>query len=476
MKNVKVAKWIVLSMLLMIQVGSCLSKSRTMHESKLLSDTSQKFIKKLSKKGKKMKLKDQVFWYKNVKDATSLSHDLHVDVAVVGAGMAGLTTAQAFAQRGKKVVVLEKNLAGSGATGKSAGFVTPNAELSFVDFAKRHGFDGAEKIWNMINGGVEHIRSNIKKNKFDCDYQEQDTLVVATRKSDLKKLKQESRDLEKLQLKQKFYDEKSVKTVIGSDKFFGGVEYKNTFGINAFEYSQELKKHLQNLGVQVFEHTPVQKIDGHQVITPHGTVGADHIIVCVDRFLPELKMLQQDVYHAQTFVLASKPLTDKQVKQLFPDKPMMAWDTELIYNYFRLTGDNRLILGGGNLISTYLNERHGYQGIVKKLTRYMNKKFPGLDIEFEYLWPGLIGISKDIGPIAGRDKDQSHIYYITAATGLAIAAGLGQYSAEHILDGKTDLDEYFSPYRKFAIGGILQSLIGSRLSFALSNVLTGNIV
>jgi gamma-glutamylputrescine oxidase len=85
------------------------------------------------------------------------------------------------------------------------------------------------------------------------------------------------------------------------------------------------------------------------------------------------------------------------------------------------------------------------------------------------MWPGLIGLSKDIAPLAGRDKDKPYLYYISAAAGLPIAAALGRYSAENLIDNKTDLDEYFSPYRSFMIGGITQKILGDGLTFALCN-------
>jgi glycine/D-amino acid oxidase-like deaminating enzyme len=95
-----------------------------------------------------------------------------------------------------------------------------------------------------------------------------------------------------------------------------------------------------------------------------------------------------------------------------------------------------------------------------------------LELQFEQFWPGLIGLSKDIAPIAGRDKKYPSIYYIAAAAGLPIAAALGNYCADHIVDNRDDLKDYFSPYRKFPIGGFMQRIIGTKLSFALSNLIT----
>ena len=177
------------------------------------------------------------------------------------------------------------------------------------------------------------------------------------------------------------------------------------------------------------------------------------------------------MYHAQTFLMVSQVLAPEQLKTIFPENNYMVWDTEFIYNYFRVTGQGRLLLGGGSIFTTYdKKESFHNQYMYNKLTHYFLRQFPSLSIQFEQYWPGLIGLSKDIGPIAGADKDRPSIYYISAAAGLPIAAGMGSYAAEHIVQGRTDLDLHLSPYRNYFIGNGLQTILGTKLSFALSNL------
>lgn len=416
---------------------------------------------------------DQVYWYHQSLPVAQSIGDKAVEVAVIGGGMAGLSAAHAFAQRGKKVMILEQFYCGSGASGKSSGFITPNAELSLTDYQRHYNLEAAKKIWDFIGKGCEDIRSIIKKHNLSCDYRPQDTLVVANTKSALKELKQEHENLIKYGYQSVYYDAQELPNHINSKSYFGGVGYQNTFGINPFLYCQEMKRILQQQGVLIQEETPVIAIDDHRITTVHGTITADSIVVCVDRFLPNLELLKKKVYHAQTFLMISQKLNPEQISSLFPRDTLMVWDTDLIYTYFRLTGDNRLLLGGGTLLSTYAtHEYHDYARMTHKLKRYIATKFPSLQINFVQQWPGLIGISKDMAPIAGRDKDKKHIYYIAAATGLPIAWGLGHYAAQHMIDGDNSLDEYFSPYRSFAIGDGIQTVLGAPLSFALSNGIT----
>lgn len=414
---------------------------------------------------------DQSFWYLQRDAVQPLRKDAKTEVVVIGGGMAGLSAAQSFAAAGKQVMLLEQYYCGAGASGKSSGFITPNAELSLHDFDRRYGKDVAKKVWDMITGGVEKIRNNILTYQLDCDYQPQDTIVVASDHKSLQTLKDENKDLEQLGYKSAYYDENTIKKYVGSSGYFGGVRYEDTFGIDGYKYCQGMKRVLQQHGVALFEETPVIEVNDKEVKTAHGTVTADHIIVCVDKFLPELGLLAKQIYHAQTFLMVSQVLPAEVIKSIFPENNYMVWDTEFIYNYFRITGQGRLLLGGGSVFNTFdTNESYHNQYMYRKLTKYFAKKFPTLSIQFEQYWPGLIGLSKDIGPIAGADKERKSIYYISAAAGLPIAVGMGIYCVEHILNDRTDLDFCLSPYRSFFIGNGLQTILGKKISFALSNL------
>lgn len=416
---------------------------------------------------------DQTFWYLDRPNKIPrLENNLETDVVIIGAGMAGLTAAQAFIQKNKRVVVLEAFFCGAGASGKSSGFITPNSELSLSKFIELYGQEGGSVIWKVIESGVEHIRTTIHRFNIDCDYTAEDSLLVANSQRAIKELQEEDKNLIMLFKKSHFIEKDNLSTLIGSTHYHGGVLYKNTFGISAYKYCQALKNVLTAQGVQIFEETPVLQFGNHLAHTLNGTVKAQHIIVCADRFTPHFNKLNKEIYHAQNFLLISQPLHKEEIRYIFPDKRLMVWDTELIYNYFRMSG-NRLLLGGGSLLNLYnRSEQHNNRRIFLKLSHYFKRQFPHLDIQFEQFWPGMIGISKDIAPLMGYDKHDSSVYYIAAAAGLPIAAALANYCADAIVDKRDDLKDYFSPYRKYAVPTWAQSILGTKLSFALSNFLS----
>lgn len=415
---------------------------------------------------------DQVFWYVNTKNNLPLAKDITTDVVIIGGGMAGLTAAQAFNARGLQVVLVEKNFCGAGASGKSSGFITPNSELSLYDITNLYGQEDALSLWNFAEGGVQLIKNNIITYNLECDYQAQDVLVVAnSQKAYNKLLKPEYHTLHKLGYHSEYFSEEQITSVIGSASFKGAITYHDSFGIQAYKYCAGMKDVLQQQGVQIFEDTPVQKIEDKRVITSAGnSITANYIIVCVDHFLPCLDKLINEVYHVQTFLALSQSLSKEQIYQIFPEKRYMVWDTDLIYHYFRITGDNRLMFGGASLWYTYANQEvHNSAYMIKLFKKYCREKF-SLEIDFRYMWPGLIGVSKDLMPIAGIDQNNPSLYYISGAAGLPWAAALGHHSATALLDNNTTFDKYFSPYRSFKIGPFLTRLLGKKLSFAVSHV------
>jgi len=413
-----------------------------------------------------------VYWYnlKDPKQSKNFLGELKADIVVVGGGMAGLSCAQAFYEAGRQVTIIEKDFCGAGASGKTSGFITPDSEIELGSLLDTYGPEKAKRIWEFVISGVNSIRKNIERYHIECDYQKQDSLFIANSASGFKHVKKEHGARVQLGYASTLFDNNIIKGVIGSENYMGGVRYSDTFGINSFLYCQAMKNVLCKNGVVIYEQSTVERIAGHEVHTADGCITADHIIVCADRFIPDLGGLKKEIYHVQTFLGITKPLSPDQVQKIFPNDPMLVWDTDLVYNYFRLTGDNRLLIGGGDLFYTYAhNTTKNTARFGRRLKKYIERKFPNIDIEMEFLWPGMLGVSKDLLPIIGLGEDSDCVFYVGAATGLPWAAALGGYAADHLLNGRNEFDEDFSPLRHFVIGPRMQSLLSTPVTYALSH-------
>jgi gamma-glutamylputrescine oxidase len=413
-----------------------------------------------------------VYWYgQGTPRLEPLRHRVRSDVAVVGGGVAGLTCAHALVERGATVTLLEQAFCGAGASGKSSGFITPDSELELSDLVSNYGKERGRELWEFAMSGLERIRRTIEDLALECDYQIQDSLFVArTARAFRKVIEAEHRTHQSLGYSSTLYDRASLPAIVGSRAYHGGIRYAGTFGMNSYAYCRALRDELERRGVRIHEGTPVVRFTAHGVETPEGGVAAQSVAVLTDRHLPALGLAAPAVYHVQTFLAVSRPLRAEEIVGIFPGDRLMVWDTDLVYQYFRITGEGRLLIGAARLSDMYsANEARSSQPIARKLYRYLREHFPSLTIELEYLWPGLIGVSKDFLPVVGRHAAIPTVYFAGAGAGLPWAAALGDYLAQKIIAGRDELDESLSSGRSFPIGGRLQRFLGKPVSFVLSH-------
>ena len=418
-------------------------------------------------------LRDAVFWFdRKTTPLPALSGAVSADVVVIGGGMMGLMCARALVTQGRQVCVVEAETCGGGASGRSSGFITPDSELELHDLVRQFGAEKARALWQFGWGGVNAIRDAIREERIDCDFQDQNALFVAATPKAGKTIAEEHAARQRLGSPSTLYSRAELPAVLGSASYFGAVGFGDTFSIDAYRCCAGLRRPLVERGVRIFEQSPVTRIQGDGIETRDGAVRAPAVAVCTDRWLPHLGLARREIYHAQTFLAISEPLTEGDVARMFPQGPRIVWDTDLVYKYFRLTGDRRLLIGGGTVLSTYARgEQHRPERVVRRLTRYVDRRFPGVRVKFEACWPGLIGISKDFAPVIGRDPRSPSVHFAGGAAGLPWAAALGRYLAGRILgEGDTHgLEAVLSVQRRFPIDAKWNRLIGTPAAFALSH-------
>ncbi|MFM2224440.1 MAG: hypothetical protein RJA07_642 [Bacteroidota bacterium] len=402
-----------------------------------------------------------------------LKGNIEADFVVVGGGAAGISAAHYLSTNGQKVVLLERNIIGGSSTGKSAGFLTPDSELELSQLIRRFGKEGANDIWNVAVSGVKMMVDNIRSNNIQCDLQTQNSLFLANDKASIGDVEEERNSRKEMGWQYQYYNQQETPDVIGSDGYFGAVRYEDTYGVDPLQYAQGMKTVLLKNGVQVFEASEVIKVDGHTVHTHLGSVKAKQIIFCIDKLEEKISELSWQVFHAQTFLSISEPLSDSEIQQLFPMGKMQCWDTDLVYSYYRLTGDNRLLLGGGSALTTFAKNDTHLSFVIDEVHKKFKKKFPFLqNLSFVQYWPGRIDTTKDLLPIVTKDVNRPWIHFTLGSVGLPWATFCGDFVARHALGNDVSdkkYYQYFSAKRPFFIPNWLEQIIGKQLAFSLNN-------
>ncbi len=422
-------------------------------------------------------MKLQNWWEKNLLDTKprfcqALQKEISCDYLILGGGVAGLHAALRLAEEKKDVVLLEKTICGGSSSGRSSGFLTPDSELEVYQLIRRYGKKGSQIVWNIPVTGVHIIRSTAEKYHIHCDLEKQDSLYVGMGKTGKDTVQEEADARQTLHFSYRLYSRETLPQVLGTSHYSAGLRTGETFGINMMLYCYGLKKILLQKGVRIFEHSEVLSLQDTTACTAKGKATGKKIIVCIDKMKKNISPLAKKSYHAQTFLAISRPLTKKQVDKLFPDGKLMVWDSRLIYSYYRLTKDNRLLIGGGSALSTYdpwyFNSPFIIERVIQKIKALFSPLFDLL--LFDYYWPGQIDISKDIMPIVDYDPHNKNVQFVIGNPGLPWAAFSGVYATERFLGKGKDLSRYLGMNRTFFISDEMQCFLGKIPSFAINNL------
>lgn len=401
-----------------------------------------------------------------------LQKDIETEFLVIGGGMAGLHAARALAEAGKQTVLLERNICGGSSTGKSAGFLTPDSELELSQLIRRYGTQNARSIWGVAERGVRLIVDAISSYGISCDLLEQDSLFLGVGKSGASAVAEETEARKEMGFSYTSYTCDSLRTVTSAKGYVGGTRYGGTYGINPLLFAQGLKNALVKKGVQIYESTEVERINGNTAFTHLGSVTAKYIIVCSDKMPAEFAPVASYLYHAQTFLSISEPISKKDIMYLFPEKSMMCWDSKLVYSYYRITGDNRILLGGGSALTTFTPLDVTSPIVIENVIVDFKKRFPELEeLKFIQYWPGRIDTTQDIMPIVDYDKGNKNITYVLGCVGLPWAAACGTFAAERYLNPEKSqaYEQFLRMDRKFFFPKVAQRIFGKMITFSLNN-------
>jgi glycine/D-amino acid oxidase-like deaminating enzyme/nitrite reductase/ring-hydroxylating ferredoxin subunit len=206
-----------------------------------------------------------------------LTHDLTVDVAIVGGGIAGLTTALLLKRAGKTVAVLESKQVAAGVSGHTTAKITSLHQLIYADLIKEIGEDKARIYGESNQAAIEQVAAFVAEENIDCDFSRQSAYSFAETDSELEQVKSEVEAAVKLGLPATFVRETSLPFAIS-----GAVKFENQAQFHVRKYLLALANRIAGDGSYVFEQTQVVDVEEGtpcRVSTVRGTVKATDVII-----------------------------------------------------------------------------------------------------------------------------------------------------------------------------------------------------
>src|ERR1043166_762935 len=218
-----------------------------------------------------------------VPERRTLSHDLDVDVCVVGAGLAGLTVAREGARRGWSGAVLEAQQVAASASGRNGGFVSPGFSERIEAVVERVGLLRARELWALSEAGVEYMRRQIAESEMP-GVQARDGKLSVRRIDDEQALIDHAAMLRvDFGAEVEAWPTDQVREVLRSPHYFQGLHSPKAFHIHPLNYALGLAAAAEKDGARIFENPSALSLDPagvrKRVATPKGTVRARHVVL-----------------------------------------------------------------------------------------------------------------------------------------------------------------------------------------------------
>lgn len=339
-------------------------------------------------------------------DSTAVEADIaqpfttedHVDVAIVGGGFTGLSTALHCAERGLSAHVLEAEHVGFGGSGRNVGLVNAAMWAPPRRVREQLGQTYGPRFIERFGKGPETVFNLIEKHQIRCEATRTGTIHAAHSPAGFRDLQDRHEEWQRLGEPVDLLDRESVEAKVGSKRFYGGLLDHRAGTINPMGYCRGLARAARGAGAEISTGVRVTKLsreDGHwRVQTDQGVLTASNVVLGTNAYSDDLWPGLKDVFTMiHYFQIATSPM-GPEAGHILPDRQGL-WDTGKIMFNYRRDGFDRLLLGSmGRIIGD--KDR----GLTQRWARKQLKKtFPDLgDITFDEAWFGQIAMTPDHVP------------------------------------------------------------------------------
>lgn len=382
----------------------------------------------------------EIFWHSTVTmppaSATSPLPE-RVDVAVIGGGYTGLSAARALALRGARVVVLEAESMGWGASSRNGGMVLTGLKISMAAAVKRYGPDLARRLFAFSLEGIDEVEQLVDQEGIECGFVRAGHLLLANKPAQYDALVDEA------EFMQTHFDHKlalipreSQRNEVASEAYFGGLVDGVSGGLNPAQYVAGLARAAEKAGAQLCSSARVLRLtrtgSDFSLETGRGTVTATQVLVATSGYTGSATpALRRMIIPIGSYIIATERLREDVAAALIPHARMV-FDYKHFLHYFRIW-DQRLIFGGR--AAFFPENSASIQRSADILRRDMLAVFPQLqEAAIDYAWGGTLDFAFDTMPHVGQAEG---LWYALgyAGHGVAIATHLGSTVAAAMLGG-----------------------------------------
>jgi glycine/D-amino acid oxidase-like deaminating enzyme/nitrite reductase/ring-hydroxylating ferredoxin subunit len=380
-----------------------------------------------------------------VPSAKPLGRDIEADVAIVGSGIAGLSTAYELARAGQSVVVLDRGALGGGMTSRTSAHLTTNIDDLFQELIRVHGLEEARSYYKRRVAAVERIEEIQRTEKIDCDFGRLDGYLFPAKSDDAKVLEDELDACRQVGLKGVTWVDETPIASAGAGR---SLRFPDQARFHPRKYLAGLIRCIERDGGRLFGNTSVVSVvekNGAAVVTTERgpVVRARAAIVATNSPINDWVAIHTKQAPYRTYVIAGRVPRGSVPDALY-------WDTLDPYHYVRLQPGDAMgdwLIVGGEDHKTGQADDAGQR--VAKLEAWARSLVPALG-KIEYSWSGQVLDPVDYLPFSGKNPGNEAIFVHTGDSGEGLTNGvIGSLALAALVSGrKPAWAAMFDPARK----------------------------
>jgi glycine/D-amino acid oxidase-like deaminating enzyme len=338
-----------------------------------------------------------------------VSQNRNFDILILGAGYTGLWTALYLLKEkpNLKVAILEKEIAGFGASGRNGGWCSALFPWSAELIAKRYGFEHAVAVRSEMVQTVTEIERVTQELAIDCDFQRSGTFNLIRSKAQQQRAKTDLEQSKKFavdKLQQVERDKAPLATGTLSAVFDPACA-----SIQPAKLARGLANKVVQMGAELFEQTQVLDFGPSFVKTNRGEFKADYVIDAMEGYRSQLPRRKRDFLPLYSLMIATEPIDEGVLDDLRLTKGITFADYRNLIIYGQRTADNRIAFGGRgapyHFGSTVRPEYEQVDKIHRFLEFELKALFPKLkDVRITHRWGGALAVSRDWLPTVKLDS------------------------------------------------------------------------
>jgi glycine/D-amino acid oxidase-like deaminating enzyme len=343
-----------------------------------------------------------------------LESDTEVDVAIVGGGYTGLWTAYYLAEADPtlRIAIIEKEIAGFGASGRNGGWCSALFAAKGKKIAKKSGREAAVAMQRAMFETIDEVGRVAEKEKIDAHFRKGGTVVAATTPAQLERVK-ESVDEEIAwgftEEDYRWLDEDEARSLIDVAGCLGAAYTPHCARIQPARLARGLATTVERMGVKIYEQTEVTELQTRAVATSRGRVKADVVVRAIEGYTPNLPGSRRVFLPLYSLMIATEPLPSSFWETVGWRRGETFADGRHLIIYAQRTADDRIAIGGRgapyHFRSRIKDDFDREPEVFEELHRVLLTLWPSLgDAKITHQWGGPLGAPRDWYSSVGFDR------------------------------------------------------------------------